>query len=108
MTSRPGAGRAKLRLSRGFPRGPAFEVSPQQKRVGGSAYRTTRPSKRHGMTSRPGAGRVRLRLSRGFPRGLAFEVSLANRVVRDEPGTLVMARRESEKSARRRLEITEA
>ena len=37
------AGRVRLRPNRGFPRCLACESTHKQKRVGGSAYRTTRP-----------------------------------------------------------------
>ena len=71
----PGAGRAKLRLSRGFPCCPAYDVTP---------YGIGRPidkgihgghAARQDDAGSPGAGRAKLRLSRGFPCCLAYDVT---------------------------------
>jgi hypothetical protein len=71
----PGAGRAKLRLSRGFPALPRLRRHP---------YRLVDKLTKEfmevhaigqGDAKSPGAGRAKLRLSRGFPRCLDCDVT---------------------------------
>ena len=74
-TGSSGAGRAKLRLSRGFPCGLVYGITP---------YKIGRPTDKNSCggrvarqddTESPGAGRAKLRLSRGFPRGFAYGIT---------------------------------
>jgi hypothetical protein len=59
-----GAGRAKLRLSRGFPGCLAYDVTPIKvvQEIGGSRHMA-------------GAGRAKIGLSRGFPGCLAHDIT---------------------------------
>jgi hypothetical protein len=72
----PGAGRAKLRLSRGLPRCLAYDVTPYG--IGRPIDEGTRGVQIAWQddAESPGAGRAKLRLSRGFPRCLAHDVIL--------------------------------